>query len=410
MKKSQSIMLAQSETRQKLLSIANLTDDKITDDIKKEETELRGKLDDLETQFRAAIAAENVETEQAETEAKKADGNTDDKLSELTSRVRLSRYMTAAVEGRSVDGAELELIQEKKLGTDGVIPFEAIAPTTATAKPRTETRADAATNVADSNIHSTHYGVLGRIFNRTAAAILGTAMPMVSRGDAVYSVLTAGDAGKPEAKGAAHDSVAAVFAGHTIKPTRITARYQISVEDMARFNGLEESLRQDLSMALGVQLDNQVINGTGVAPSFNGILKQLNQAANGDATSYAVLQKILTGSVDGKLAASPSDVRLVISPDTFQTAATTYLDKTQVSAWDYLSMQSGAIGVSAQLPAKTSLATSEGMSAVCAIWEGVQLIRDNVSSAQSGQVNLTAILLAGFELLRTDGWRATLLK
>ncbi len=44
------------------------------------------------------------------------------------------------------------------------------------------------------------------------------------------------------------------------------------------------------------------------------------------------------------------------------------------------------------------------MNAVAPVWEGVQLIRDEVTAAAKGQIAVTAVALWGFKILRSDGF------
>ena len=63
--------------------------------------------------------------------------------------MELRNYLAAAIEGRSVAGAERELLEEKKLSSyDGIVPFEALLPR------NLEQRAAASTKVAAAAISS----------------------------------------------------------------------------------------------------------------------------------------------------------------------------------------------------------------------------------------------------------------
>ena len=167
--------------------------------------------------------------------------------------MELRNYLAAAIEGRSVAGAERELLEEKKLSSyDGIVPFEALLPR------NLEQRAAASTKVAAAAISSNQQSILSRVFNRTVGTFLGVAMPMVSRGDATYPVLTDGHKAAVAAQGAAHDATKATFIGKEVKPTRISARYVLAVEDMARLEGLEDTLRSDLNDVVGRRLSGSI--------------------------------------------------------------------------------------------------------------------------------------------------------
>ena len=235
-------------------------------------------------------------------------------------------------------------------------------------------------------------------------------MPMVSRGDATYPVLTDGHKAAVAAQGAAHDATKATFIGKEVKPTRISARYVLAVEDMARLEGLEDTLRSDLQMALGVALDNEIINGDGSGAHFTGIIQEFGNVADGDAVAeYATYQAALAAGVDGKYASSMSEVRMAIGTATFTHALAQSQAASGENAYEYLGRVGGGVMVTAQLPAVKSknqlyIRTSMGSDAVAPVWQGIQLIRDPYTNASSGEVALTAIMLAGFSLLRKDAF------
>ena len=43
--------------------------------------------------------------------------------------------------------------------------------------------------------------------------------------------------------------------------------------------------------------------------------------------------------------------------------------------------------------------------AVAPIWEGIELIRDNVTSADTGQIRLTGVMYTNFKVLRPAGYQ-----
>ena len=50
------------------------------------------------------------------------------------------------------------------------------------------------------------------------------------------------------------------------------------------------------------------------------------------------------------------------------------------------------------------------MNAVCPVWEGLRLIRDEVTNAAEGLINVTAVALHNFAVLRPAGFVRTKLK
>ena len=56
------------------------------------------------------------------------------------------------------------------------------------------------------------------------------------------------------------------------------------------------------------------------------------------------------------------------------------------------------------------LGAESAMNAVCPIWEGLRLIRDEVTNADKGQIQVTAVALHNFKVLRPDGFVRTKVK
>ena len=101
----------QSKERQRMAELAVAAE--LTDETRAELDTIETGTPDLERQLRAATSA--VETEESEQRAAGADarqpeGDTEDReRAELRGKARMGRYVVAAMENRSVDGAEGEL-------------------------------------------------------------------------------------------------------------------------------------------------------------------------------------------------------------------------------------------------------------------------------------------------------------
>ena len=103
-----------------------------------------------------------------------------------------------------------------------------------------------------------------------------------------------------KAKGAAADETAAAFTISSSTPKRVTGSFRVRVEDMALFPQLEDSLRRDIPMSLANAVEEQLLNGDGVAPNINGLLQRL---ADPDEAmeKYSPVSYVSTiaGSLDG---------------------------------------------------------------------------------------------------------------
>ena len=251
MLKSQTISLRMSEIRESLNS-------QVEDAPVEEREKLLNEYQESERRYRAELQIEGL--------AKETPSHPERR--ELRASASVTDYLRETLTGQRVTGAAAELRQETMKAADepGRMPWEALLPL---AEP--EQRADAHTP-APSNVTTTQQSILGRVFARSATMFLGVDMPSVPVGDADYPVLTAGASPAMKAAGAAQDAEAGTFTVSTIAPTRLTARYLLRVEDLARFAGMEEALRRDLRDALSDAMDRQVLAGDGTAPNVAGFV------------------------------------------------------------------------------------------------------------------------------------------
>ena len=89
------------------------------------------------------------------------------------------------------------------------------------------------------------------------------------------------------------------FSADVLSPSRVQASFYFSIESRARFAGIEEALRQNLSSALSDKLDREIIQGT------EGLLTGNNLDNNNVSTltTYALFRDQL--SLDGWMASTP---------------------------------------------------------------------------------------------------------
>ena len=382
-------------------------------------TELRGALNDSERKMREAIAA----AENAEDDGKES--------RELVDRIDLRNYMQAAIKGGAVEGAEKELNEERGLPLESSIPWDALLPMA------DEERADTVVATpADDAIAKPAQSVLRRLFKRTRVAYLGMRMPSVATGEPVYPIMLTGAneaglaaAGDPggRAKGATIDSSTATFTSKTISPTRLSARYVWAIEDATRFP-LESLLREDLRTVMGLLLDHQVLNGSGATGNIDGLMR--NDAAGPLGVDKKTSEKLAysgAGSpihewydfVDGLAVETAAGVRTLIGLDTYKAMAVIIHPDTGETALELLSRLQLSYAVSAIIADKSATAgadtlntqqavqTRNGTDGVIPVWEGITMIRDPYSGAAKGEVALTAVMLANFELLRAEHFRKT---
>ena len=341
---------------------------------------------------------------------------------ELRARISLGRYMNSVVADRVIDGAEGELNKELRLA-DNVVPLEAL-----------EDRADAVSpqNAAGAalpygTVNTSTAPMLSRVFTQTDSAFLGVSMPMVPAGERVYPVMTDGTVAEMEARGGKPDAAAAKFAVVNATPHRLTGRYVFDLEGVAELGaGLEATLRSDLRMEMGYQMDRQVLLGDGTGANVKGLLTALADTGYPDTAAaqtqldWANLKELPITYLDGKYARTEAAFRLLVGKSTYQRARAVYRTDASGDSMDAIAelMRLGTtVRQSFQLPAQTAilsgaskrqehaLLAAEPGAAVAPVWQGITLIRDPYTNAGEGQVVLTAHMLFDFILRREDGWK-----
>ena len=93
-------------------------------------------------------------------------------------------------------------------------------------------------------------------------------------------------------------------------------------------DNFEAALRENLSLALSDELDDQAINGDGVAPNLTGMLQRLG-AATAPGAAVAVFDdfiKAFADGVDGLWSSNVRDVAIVCGVDTYRLSARTFRD------------------------------------------------------------------------------------
>jgi len=371
----------------------------------------------LEAQYREALTADETATRWTGEGAA---------LGRLATRAKLGRALTAVAAGELLEGPERELQTERGL-SGHTLPWDLFAPSSRRA---VQHRADRPTTVPASAAGAHQNMILARVFGASSAMWLGVELPMVGVGESVYPVLTQGAAGAVANPGAAVDATAATFSAAAIKPTRLTARYLWRIEDAALLMGLEDALRRDLVAALSDAMDRQVLVGDGTAPNVTGLTAALT--APPDPTNeitYSDALALWYDQVDGRYAMSSAGVRIAMAPDAYSILGQKFEANGAAmgSVLDWAEAR-GVLRVTHQLPgARSSVSTAIASrvggvadvteagaidevtftqattrAAVAPVWEGVRMIRDEVTGAARGEVALTATMLFGFAVVRAD--------
>ena len=383
---SQTHGLRASEIRKRLAELAAV--EEITDEQRSEIGTLRTEYADVEAKYQAAVTAEDAPTE---TRSHDAEGR---ELRSLIDGSDVGAIFAATLEHRQTDGHTAELQQHYGLGANQV-PLALL-----------ETRA---VTPAPTNVGADQSAIVPGVFPQSVASFLGVDMPTVGVGEHVFPVLTKNaEVGTP-AENAAQAETTGSFSADALSPSRLQASFFYSREDRARFAGMDEALRMNLSDALGDALDKEIlVGGDGLMNGTN--LGNHNVTA---VTSYALYRSQFGyGRADGVYAGSVGDIRIVMGHETYGHAAGVFRSDNagDRAALEDLMQVTAGVKVSAHVPDaannKQNSVIRLGMrrDMVAPIWEGVTLIPDEITKAGTGQIVVTAVMLHAIKILRAGGF------
>ena len=302
----------QSKERGRMAELALV--ESLTDEQRSELDTIERGTPDLERQLRAATLA--VETEDAEQRTQaELDAELRERI-ELRSKAHLTNFLLAAARGRIVDGAEAEL--QAAAGVQG-IPLELW-----------DIPEQRATADAPGTLGVNLDPIRPAVFANSIAPRLGIEMPRVMSGTYATATITTSQDAAAYAKSGAAAGVAGAFTVTTATPKRVSARLELTLEDIAAVGqaNFESILRENLALALSDELDNQAINGDGQAPNLTGIFVRLTNpsAPAAGVATFDSFVAAFAGGIDGLWANTISDVAVVAGVDTYKLSARTFRD------------------------------------------------------------------------------------
>ena len=338
----------QSRERGRMAELAIIDD--LTDEQRSELDTIERATADLERQIRAATVALEDEEREAETRAVNEPDTEQRERIELRSKASLTGYLRAALEGRQVDGAEAEL--RSAAGVSG-IPLELWDVPQEIERRQTDA-ATSAPGTTGINLDR----IRPAVFANSIATRLGVEMPRVVSGTYASATITTNLSAGAKAKGAVQDSTAAGFTVTSVTPKRISARLSIQIEDVAAVGqaNFESTLRENLSLVLSDQLDQQAINGTGTAPNLTGIFQRLTDptAAPSAVATFDDFASAHAGGIDGLWANTLKEVAIVCGPATMALSARTFQTaanyKGEMSAAAYAAMNTAGWWTNKRMP------------------------------------------------------------
>ena len=191
---SQRLLVEQSELRERVN--AALGKDALTDEERAKLASDTKRLQELETELRAALVVEGAEEQRAAADA--PDAEMRERL-ELRRRASVTNYVTAALGGMQVTGAEAEL--RAAAGIPSGIPIEMF---------EVEKRVDAPTP-APGTVGVNLDRIRPYVFSRSIVPRLGVDMPRVESGTYATATISGTQTANSYAKGVDADSAAATF-------------------------------------------------------------------------------------------------------------------------------------------------------------------------------------------------------
>ena len=405
----QKIELRRSEVRQRLGELAAMDGEQRTEAVETEQRALLTELKDSESRLQASIAAEEAD-ERLRGGQVVADGENRERL-ELRSRARLGNYLMARMRGQMVAGAEAEL--SGAAGVEGV-PLE-LWDVPRVAEQRAVTGVPGTTGINLDMIRPA-------VFAPSIAMRLGIEMPRVGSGTYASATISTSVTAAAKAKSANAPETAALFTVGSTGPKRVSARLATTLEAVAEVGqaNYEAALRENVSLALSDELDNQAINGDGQAPNLMGILQRLgNPAAPGNAVAtFDDFVGAFAGGIEGLWSSTLMDVAIVAGVDTYRLSAKTFRDAIgqdlgELSFASYAMDKTGGWWTNRRMPAKaahvqqailyrkgrSAMGASTGIrTAVCPNWGEIS-IDDVYSGSIKGERYFTVHVLLGDVIL-----------
>ena len=388
MTESQKLALRASEIRTKMAELSAV--EALTDEQTAEVSTLRAEYRDTETKIQAAIVADDTEET---TTTEDSEGR---ELRALIEGSSAGEIMDATLNGAQTDGRTAELQTHFGLSPN-MIPLELLR------EERGE-REYRAVTPSPGEVGQTEQPVVQPIFADGEAAYLNVSMPTVASGEASFPVLTS----RPTVGGPHKDSTAVAettgaFTAESLEPERLQASFFWRRVDAAKFKQLDSALRQalrsGLSEALDAQMLAQIVTDVG----------RTDAAAKDTFSTYR--SRLVYSQIEGRFARQESDVRLLVGSGTLANMAAAYrANSADDSVLDSLRRISSGVRVSPHIAAVEAnkqdclVRLGNRRDAVMPVWRGVTLIADEITKAGTGEIVVTAVLLAAFKVVRTGAF------
>ena len=405
-----------SVLRDRLQEIGEMAESDLTDEIRAERADKQGLLRGSEVEYRAALDDEEAATQQ------RADmsGESAEKR-RLLDAVTLADYGGPAASGGEIRSQAAELNAAMNLPLTGpgggpAVPWEIL-----------EIREDRAFTTSSSNDGSNiQRPILQRLFGPGIMDALGVRIDSVPVGRSEWPLITSGTTvGQVKEGTAAGAAVAAGFSFASLKPKRLTGRFEYSHELAASVSDIEQALRRDVADDARSKMSNAIINGAtpdGTNPErIEGLITEIGTAtdlssAEATAADYGKLHAL---AVDGIHAESEDQVMSIIGDETYVHSSGTYITGSGLAGSQLLKQRSGGCYASTYIPNKASMKQSAILHAaraktaggvmrgdsVAAVWPVLEIIRDIYSKASQGIILSFVMLWDAKVALRAGAYK-----
>jgi HK97 family phage major capsid protein len=397
----------QSEIRQALAGLVGK--DKPTDDETRSMNDLDAEYRTNETRYRASLTAEDGERREAKGEL---ETRGDREYADLIGKFELRQVALHLDEGRQLDGATAEIVQELRSngGYRGVpVPWQALE------KRAGETIASGTPNPINT------MPIIDRIFADSAAVRMGASMVNIGQGELDFpvttSAVTAGWAAS-ETGAVAGPSTYAVT-DRPLQPNNTLGVTMKLTRKVLKQSGdaIEQAVRRDLNGAIATKLDAAVFLGAGSSGEPTGVIAGaaawgITSTAVGAAASWAKFRAAVVRFMTANAVKAASDVRLLLRPEVFDDMDD-LISGLAISEWDRLVanigagnivLSSNALAAPTGTPVASKAVLTTTVNGVPPIfvgtWGAIDLIRDPYSDAASGGLRLTALVTADVTVSR----------
>jgi HK97 family phage major capsid protein len=399
MLESTKITRRQSEIRQQLATLAGNASP--TEDETRSMETLDKEYRTNETRYRASLIAEDDERREAGAELETRSGK---EWADMATRFEVRQVALALDEGRNLDGATAEMVQElrSKGGFQGIpVPLEAL-----------ETRAGETIASGVPNPRET-MPIIERIFAASSAARMGARMINIGVGEVEYPVSTGG--AQPGWAGSETGDVPGPQAYTTVdRPLTpdhtLGVGMKITRKALKQSGaGLEQAVRRDMAAAILQESDRAIFLGSGAGGEPLGVITGaatygITETAVDAAASYAAFRAAAVRFMTANAANSLDAINLLLRPEVFDSMDDDLLTGTAVSEWDRLVAKIGNVvlttnglvapggGPPLETTALLTTATNGVSPIFVGMWGAVDMIRDPYTDAKSGQLRLTGLV------------------